>query len=143
MSYTYENAIEITEHEYNGYKIIKTNEGWKILKLNKVFDTLQKANSYINAINSTIEDLYIAACSGDYDKITAYFDSRKTAQLNRRYKSYKGEISLVMAALNNKMYDICTYLLSIGETVTDDEFKELEPEISRAIAVTHIFQKMR
>ncbi len=97
-----------------------------------------------NIIDITeIKDLYIAVCSGDYDTVKAYFDNRKTAQLNRRYKTHKGEISLVMAALNNKMYDICSYLLSVGETVTEDEFKELQPEISRAVAVTHIFQTMR
>ena len=100
-------VIDITEYEYKGYKIVHTDEGEKILELNKYLPNTQAAYSYINAMHSTIKDLYIAVCNGDYSTVTAYFDNRKTAKLNRRYKTCKGEISLVMAALNNKMYDIC------------------------------------
>ncbi len=138
-----DNAIDVTEYEYKGYKIVHADSGENILELNKIFPHRQAACAYIDAINSTIKDLYIAVCSGDYNTVKAYFDNPKTARLNRRYKTRKGETSLIMAALNNKMYDICTYLLNVGETVTEDEYKELQPEISRAVAVAHIFHYMK
>ena len=90
----------------------------------------------------TIEELYSAACKGDYKTIKSYFDDKKTAELNRRYISPFGEVSLIMAAYRNRMYDICTYLIYAGETITDKEFEEIKSQTFNAIATVQIYQHM-
>ena len=79
---------------------------------------------------STIKTLWIAACSGDIDTLCNHF-SEYPHSVNKRYKAFGREHSLIMGAYRNGNYDVVDYLISIGETITDEEKSEADMIMNR------------
>ena len=75
----------------------------------------------------TIEKLWEAACSGDINILKQYY---KTTG-NIRYQKFGREHSLIMGAFRNNQWKIIDYLLSIGETITQEEKEEIQKELNR------------
>lgn len=74
----------------------------------------------------TIEKLWEAACSGDIDILKQYY---KTAG-NIRYQKFGREHSLIIGAFRNNQWEVIDYLLSIGETITQEEKEEISTELN-------------
>ena len=74
----------------------------------------------------TIEKLWEAVCSGDIDILKQYY---KTAE-NIRYQKFGREHSLIMGAFRNSQWEVIDYLLSIGETITQEEKEEISTELN-------------
>ena len=77
-----------------------------------------------------IEQLWEASCSGDINTLKHYY-RRESRVLNRRYKAFGGETSLIMGAFRNNQFDTVDYLISVGETITDDEKEMIQREFKR------------
>lgn len=75
----------------------------------------------------TIEKLWEAACSGDINILKQYY---KTAG-NIRYQKFGREHSLIMGAFRNSQWEVIDYLLSIGESMTQEEKEEISTELNR------------
>ena len=78
----------------------------------------------------TIKTLWIAACSGDIDTLCNHFFEYPQS-VNKRYKAFGREHSLIMGAYRNGNYDVVDYLISIGETITDEEKFEADMIMNR------------
>ena len=78
----------------------------------------------------TIEQLWEASCSGDIDTLKHYY-RRESDVLNRRYEAFGTEHSLIMGAFRNNQFDVVDYLISVGETITDDEKEIIQTEFKR------------
>ena len=83
----------------------------------------------VNQENS-IETLWELACSGNINELKKYFSSEYMV-LNRRYYKLGKENSLIMGAFRNGEFDTVEYLMSVGETVTSEEEKEILYELRR------------
>ena len=77
-----------------------------------------------------IKTLWMLACSGNIKELKKYFSSEDMV-LNRRYHKLGKENSLIMGAFRNGEFDTVEYLLSVGETVTSEEEKEILYELRR------------
>lgn len=86
---------------------------------------------------TTIEQLWSAACSGDIDTLKQYY-RHESDVINRRYSKFKREHSLIMGAFRNRQFEIVDYLLSVGETVTEQE----EEEILKELKGVQVLQKI-
>lgn len=73
----------------------------------------------------TIKTLWVAACSGDIDTLRNHF-SEYPQTINKRYRAFGREHSLIMGAYRNGNYNVVDYLISIGETITDEEKAEAD-----------------
>lgn len=74
-----------------------------------------------------IEKLWESACSGDIKVLEKYY---KTAE-NMRYLKFGKEHSLIMGAFRNNQWKVIDYLLSIGESITQEEKEEIHTELNR------------
>lgn len=72
----------------------------------------------------SIEDLWTYACSGDVENLKAYYESGSTA--NRRYYKFGVYHSLIAGAYRNGYYDVVSFLLDNGETITKEEHREID-----------------
>ena len=79
---------------------------------------------------ATIKTLWIASCSGDIDTLRNQF-SVYPQTINKRYRAFGREHSLIMGAYRNGNYDVVDYLISIGETITDEEKSEADMIMNR------------
>ena len=89
-------------------------------------------------ITKGIESLWSLACSGDIDSLRDYYNNGGITNL--RYNRFNTEYSLIAGALSNRQYDTIDYLLSVGETVTDEEFKEIEYLVRRQNVLREIYK---
>lgn len=71
--------------------------------------------------------LWDAACSGNIYILERYY---KTAE-NIRYQKFGREHSLIMGAFRNSQWKVIDYLLSIGESITQEEKEEISTELNR------------
>ena len=78
----------------------------------------------------TIEQLWEASCCGKINTLKRYY-REESSVLNRRYKAFGSETSLIMGAFNNNEFDTVDYLISVGETITDDEKAMIHRESKR------------
>ena len=78
----------------------------------------------------TIEKLWEAACNGDIDTLSNYYE-RKKDTIPIRYQKFGSEHSLIMGAFRNNQWKAVDYLISVGATITEDEKKEIQTELNR------------
>lgn len=78
----------------------------------------------------SIEKLWEYACSGDIQALKKYFSSNEI-ELNRRFFKFGKEHSLIMGAFRNNQLETVEYLMSVGETVTQEEKVEITKELKR------------
>ena len=78
----------------------------------------------------TIKTWWVAACSGDIDTLRNHF-SEYPQTINKRYRAFGREHSLIMGAYRNGNYNVVDYLISIGETITDEEKAEADTIMNR------------
>lgn len=79
---------------------------------------------------ATIKTLWVAAYSGDIDTLRNHF-SEYPQTINKRYRAFGREHSLIMGAYRNGNYNVVDYLISIGETITDEEKAEADAIMNR------------
>ena len=79
---------------------------------------------------ATIKTLWVAACSGDIDTLRNHF-SEYPQTINKRYRAFGREYSLIMGAYRNGNYNVVDDLISIGETITDEEKAEADTIMNR------------
>ena len=77
-----------------------------------------------------IEKLWNAACRGNI-KILKLYHKNCTNVLNIRYVVSGIGHSLIMGALVNNQFETVDYLISIGETVTKEENRDISNELKR------------
>lgn len=87
-------------------------------------------------------ELWSAACSGNISVLRHYYDNG--GAVNTRFTKFGKSHSLIMGAYRNQQYKTVDYLLSVGETITDQERPEFMPyivkeAISAARKVTDYF----
>lgn len=85
-----------------------------------------------------ISKLWSLACSGDIDSLKKYYEGG--GEINVRHNRFNTQYSLIIGALSNRQYDTIDYLLSVGETVTDEEFKEIEYLVRRQNVLREIYK---
>ena len=83
--------------------------------------------------NLTIEELWIAACSGDLDTLRSYYSG--VCEINRRYHKFGSDHSLIAGAYRNNQMETVDFLLDMGETVMDHERTELKEVYYRAVVL--------
>ena len=83
--------------------------------------------------NLTIEELWIAACSGDLDTLRSYYSG--VCEINRRYHKFGSDHSLIAGAYRNNQMEAVDFLLDMGETVLDHERTELKEVYYRAVVL--------
>lgn len=83
--------------------------------------------------NLTIEELWIAACSGDLDTLRSYYSG--VCELNRRYHKFGSDHSLIAGAYRNNQMETVDFLLDMGETILDHERTELKEVYYRAVVL--------
>ena len=88
-----------------------------------------------------IDKIWTASCDGNINVLKKYFSS-KNAKRNIRYCRF-GQHSLIMGAYRNNQFDTVEYLLSVGETVTEEEMKHIQKEIERLELLKRIEAKKR
>lgn len=81
----------------------------------------------------TIEELWIAACSGDLTTLRNYYSG--VCELNRRYTKFNREHSLIAGAYRNGQIETVDFLLRMGETIMDHERSELKEVYYRSLVV--------
>ena len=81
-------------------------------------------------METDIKTLWEYACNGKINALKEYFKSENSI-INRRYKRLGASYSLIMGAFRNNQFDTVEYLISIGETITDEERKEINKELKR------------
>lgn len=69
------------------------------------------------------------ACNGDIEKLKKYYSEHN--ETNRRYCRFNKEHSLIMGALRNNQFETVEYLISVGETITDEEKEQILTELKR------------
>lgn len=77
-----------------------------------------------------IETLWTAACSGDIETLKRYYGAEENIR-NIRYIKFDEEISLIMGAYRNNQWKTINYLIGVGETITDEEKKDIQRELNR------------
>ncbi len=77
-----------------------------------------------------IEKLWEYSCSGDIEALKKHF-SLNRSELNKRYSKFGREHSLIMGVFRNNQFETVEYLMSVGETVTAEEKKEINKELKR------------
>ena len=85
-----------------------------------------------------ISKLWSLACSGDIDSLKKYYEGG--GETNVRHNRFNTQYSLIIGALGNRKYDTIDYLLSVGETVTDEEFKEIEYLVRQQNILREIYE---
>lgn len=83
--------------------------------------------------NLTIEELWIAACSGDNDTLSDYY--AEGGEPNRRYHKFGSDHSLIAGAYRNNQMETVDFLLDMGETILDHERTELKEVYYRAVVL--------
>ena len=73
--------------------------------------------------------LWEYACNGDIEKLKKYYSEHN--ETNRRYCRFNKEHSLIMGALRNNQFETVEYLISVGETITDEEKEQILTELKR------------
>ena len=73
--------------------------------------------------------LWEYACNGDIEKLKKYYSEHN--EINRRYCRFNKEHSLIMGALRNNQFETVEYLISVGETITDEEKEQILTELKR------------
>lgn len=108
----------------------KTPEGNQIVW--SVWDGWNKDYSFYVDVGGifTIDDLWGAACGGDVTILKQYYGNEKCTK-NRRYEKFGTEYSLIMGAFRNNQFETVEYLLSVGETITEEERIEVQTEMKR------------
>ena len=76
-----------------------------------------------------IYKLWEYVCNGDIEKLKKYYSEHN--EINRRYCRFNKEHSLIMGALRNNHFDTAEYLISVGETITDEEKEQILTELKR------------
>ena len=76
-----------------------------------------------------IYKLWEYACNGDIEKLKKYYSEHN--ETNRRYCRFNKEHSLIMGALRNNQFETVEYLISVGETITDEEKEQILTELKR------------
>ena len=87
-----------------------------------------------------IEILWGAACSGDVKTLKRYYESRSSLK-NIRYLKLGEEISLIMGAYRNNQWETIDYLISVGETVTEEEKEDMQRELNRIKYMENLTRK--
>ena len=77
-----------------------------------------------------IEKLWEAACSGDIEILKEYYEKGEGI-LDVRYEKFRTNHSLIMGAFRNSQFETVEYLLSVGESITYEERKEVQNELKR------------
>lgn len=72
----------------------------------------------------SIEDLWTYACNGNMENLKTYYKNGGAA--NRRYYKFGVYHSLIAGAYRNGYYDVVSFLLDNGETITKDERGEID-----------------
>lgn len=80
-----------------------------------------------------IEELWIAACSGDLTTLRSYYSG--VCELNRRYNKFGKQHSLIAGAYRNNQMETVDFLLDMGETVMEHERTELKEVYYRAVVL--------
>ena len=83
--------------------------------------------------NLTIEELWIAACSGDLATLRSYYSG--VCELNRRLHKFGSDHSLIAGAYRNNQMETVDFLLDMGETILDHERTELKEVYYRAVVL--------
>ena len=73
--------------------------------------------------------LWEYACNGDIEKLKKYYSEHN--EINRRYCRFNKEHSLIMGALRNNQFETVEYLISVGETITNEEKEQILTELKR------------
>lgn len=89
---------------------------------------LGKKGKFVMEIS--IEKLWEYACSGNIEALKRYYKSEEGITDIRYYK-FKAEHSLIMGAFRNNQFETVEYLLSIGESITNEEKEEINKELKR------------
>lgn len=84
-------------------------------------------------MNLTIDELWIAACSGDLTTLRSYYSG--VCEINRRYHKFGSDHSLIAGAYRNNQMETVDFLLDMGETIMDHERKELKEVYYRAVVL--------
>lgn len=83
-----------------------------------------------------INQIWSYACSGETENLRAYYNNG--GEKNRRYEAFGQEHSLIAGAYRNGQFDTVEFLLSVGETIMDDEQSEILAYINRLNASQEI-----
>lgn len=102
-------------------------------ELARVLREYRKSYEHIKSI----DELWMAACSGDLETLKHYYRYESDI-INRRYKKFGKQHSLIMGAFRNNQLDVVEYLISVGETVTPEEKEEIAMELKRMELLRHI-----
>ena len=86
-------------------------------------EALQKVTAEI-AREKTIEELWMAACSGDMETLKDYY--KNGGEVNRRYSKFGINHSLIAGAYRNGNFAIVSYLYEVGETPEEHEKQEVK-----------------
>lgn len=73
--------------------------------------------------NMSIDELWIAACSGDIETLREYYSNG--GKENRRYNKFNTNHSLIAGAYRNNQYKTVKYLYSVGEVPEAHEQEEI------------------
>ena len=73
--------------------------------------------------------LWEYACNGDIEKLKKYYSEHN--EINRRYCRFNKEHSLIMGALRNNQFETVEYLISVRETITNEEKEQILTELKR------------
>ena len=77
-----------------------------------------------------IEKLWEAACCGDMETLKEYYEMGEGI-IDIRYGKFRANHSLIMGAFRNSQFETVEYLLSVGESITYEERKEVQKELKR------------
>lgn len=75
-------------------------------------------------------------CNGEINNVKKYYS--QGWEVNKRYNAFGKNHSLIAGAYRNKQHEMVEYLLSVGETITDEEV----PEILYYVAKTNDFKEL-
>lgn len=76
------------------------------------------------ATEKTIDELWMAACSGDMETLKAYYTNG--GEVNRRYSKFGRNHSLIAGAYRNGNFATVSYLYEVGETPEEHEKSEVK-----------------
>ena len=86
-----------------------------------------------------IYKLWEYVCNGDIEKLKKYYSEHN--EINRRYCRFNKEHSLIMGALRNNQFETVEYLISVGETITNEEKEQILTELKRIDIIKKIVNK--
>ena len=84
-------------------------------------------------MNISIDDLWVAACTGDLPTLRAYYSG--VCEINRRYHKFGSDHSLIAGAYRNGQIETVDFLLRMGETVMEHERSEMKEVYYRSVIV--------